>query len=163
MSEADARDVVTYMRTHTHSSSQDVPRTAFPWTTAGARCQVHKLTPPRCHRMEHRLTARTAPCSEIVEDEFLAEVTKSKQVVLHFYHDEFERCKVFDKVRLQLSVALEPLSLAACAIGVLTLCVGAVSPLSLIRCSSAAPASDRTEVRPHQVYPPERREGAILR
>uniref|UniRef100_A0A7S1CGP6 Thioredoxin domain-containing protein n=1 Tax=Bicosoecida sp. CB-2014 TaxID=1486930 RepID=A0A7S1CGP6_9STRA len=34
---------------------------------------------------------------EIVEEEFLSEVTKSKQVVLHLYHAEFPRCKIYDK------------------------------------------------------------------
>mmetsp|Transcript_144281 Transcript_144281/g.350285 ORF Transcript_144281/g.350285 Transcript_144281/m.350285 type:complete len:265 (-) Transcript_144281:50-844(-) len=34
---------------------------------------------------------------EIVEEEFLTEVTKSKQVVLHLYHKEFPRCKIYDK------------------------------------------------------------------
>lgn len=35
--------------------------------------------------------------SEIVEDEFLTEVTNSKLVVVHFYHRDFERCKIMDK------------------------------------------------------------------
>ena len=35
---------------------------------------------------------------EIVEEEFLTEVTKSKHVVCHFYHKDFERCKIMDKV-----------------------------------------------------------------
>ena len=34
---------------------------------------------------------------EIVEEEFLGEVTKSKLAVVHFYHSEFEKCKVMDK------------------------------------------------------------------
>ena len=34
---------------------------------------------------------------EIVQDDFLKEVTKSKYVVCHFYHPEFERCKLIDK------------------------------------------------------------------
>lgn len=34
---------------------------------------------------------------EITEEEFLTEVTSSKQVVVHFYHNEFERCKIMDK------------------------------------------------------------------
>lgn len=33
---------------------------------------------------------------EIVQDEFLREVTSSPRVVVHFYHDEFERCKILD-------------------------------------------------------------------
>eukprot|EP01050_Picozoa_sp_SAG11_P009810 SAG11_NODE_949_length_6408_cov_16.986210_7_plen_239_part_00 len=34
--------------------------------------------------------------TEIVEDQFLKEVTSSKHVVCHFYHKDFESCKVFD-------------------------------------------------------------------
>lgn len=33
--------------------------------------------------------------TEIVQDQFLKEVTGSKHVVCHFYHKEFESCKVF--------------------------------------------------------------------
>ncbi|EQC37340.1 hypothetical protein SDRG_05557 [Saprolegnia diclina VS20] len=33
---------------------------------------------------------------EIVQDEFLKEVTSSPRVVVHFYHRDFERCKVID-------------------------------------------------------------------
>ena len=31
---------------------------------------------------------------EIVQDEFLSEVTNSDKVICHFYHNDFERCKV---------------------------------------------------------------------
>jgi len=34
---------------------------------------------------------------EIVEDEFLKEVCGSKNVIVHFYHPEFFRCKIIDK------------------------------------------------------------------
>ena len=33
---------------------------------------------------------------EITEQEFLPSVTKSKYVVVHFYHKDFERCKIVD-------------------------------------------------------------------
>ena len=33
---------------------------------------------------------------EIVEDQFLPAVTKTKFVVVHFYHKDFERCKIMD-------------------------------------------------------------------
>lgn len=33
----------------------------------------------------------------VAQDEFLAAVTKSKYVVCHFFHSEFERCKIMDK------------------------------------------------------------------
>jgi hypothetical protein len=31
-----------------------------------------------------------------LEEEFLPNVTKSKFVVVHFYHQDFERCKIVD-------------------------------------------------------------------
>ena len=34
---------------------------------------------------------------EIVQDEFLHEVTSSPFVAVHFYHRDFERCKIMDK------------------------------------------------------------------
>ena len=34
--------------------------------------------------------------SEVTQDEFLPNVTGSKQVVCHFYHKDFQRCKIFD-------------------------------------------------------------------
>ena len=35
--------------------------------------------------------------TEVVESEFLDSVIKSRYVVVHFYHDEFARCKAVDK------------------------------------------------------------------
>lgn len=35
--------------------------------------------------------------TEIVQDEFLPLVTKSKYSAVHFYHNDFERCKIVDK------------------------------------------------------------------
>uniref|UniRef100_A0A7S4DD81 Thioredoxin domain-containing protein n=1 Tax=Heterosigma akashiwo TaxID=2829 RepID=A0A7S4DD81_HETAK len=34
---------------------------------------------------------------DIVQDEFLPEVTGSKNVIVHFYHKNFEKCKIMDK------------------------------------------------------------------
>jgi hypothetical protein len=34
---------------------------------------------------------------EIVEDEFLNYVTKNVYSLVHFYHNDFERCKIIDK------------------------------------------------------------------
>jgi hypothetical protein len=34
---------------------------------------------------------------EIVEEEFLKEVTSTPYVIVHFYHEEFMTCKVMDK------------------------------------------------------------------
>ena len=33
---------------------------------------------------------------EIIQDEFLSEVTSSNHVICHFYHRDFERCKIMD-------------------------------------------------------------------
>jgi len=41
---------------------------------------------------------------EIKEEEFLNEVTSSKRVVVHFYHGDFKRCEVMDKVRFYCGV-----------------------------------------------------------
>ena len=35
--------------------------------------------------------------NEITQDEFLSVTTKSKFVVVHFFHREFVRCKIIDK------------------------------------------------------------------
>lgn len=42
---------------------------------------------------------------EIKEDEFLKEVCSSDRVIVHFYHKDFERCKIADKHMLILSEA----------------------------------------------------------
>lgn len=34
---------------------------------------------------------------EITEADFLKEVTESENVICHFYHPEFQRCKIMDK------------------------------------------------------------------
>lgn len=34
--------------------------------------------------------------SEITEEEFLPSVTKTKYAIVHFYHKDFERCKIVD-------------------------------------------------------------------
>ena len=34
---------------------------------------------------------------EITEEQFLPLVTKTKFVILHFFHKDFERCKIIDK------------------------------------------------------------------
>ena len=34
--------------------------------------------------------------TEITEDQFLPVVTKTRFVILHFYHKDFERCKIVD-------------------------------------------------------------------
>jgi hypothetical protein len=40
---------------------------------------------------------------EIVEDQFLDTMLKNEDVVCHFYHPEFERCKIMDKHLINIS------------------------------------------------------------
>eukprot|EP01038_Epipyxis_sp_PR26KG_P009051 gene9051-12206_t len=40
---------------------------------------------------------------EIVQDQFLAEVTSSQKVICHFYHKEFNRCTIMDHHLLMLA------------------------------------------------------------
>ena len=47
-------------------------------------------------RMKMERTAHGS-LNEIDEKEFLPEVTTTKHVVAHFYHQEFERCRIMDK------------------------------------------------------------------
>jgi hypothetical protein len=41
---------------------------------------------------------------EIVQDDFIQEVTSSDKVIVHFYHRDFERCKVIDMHLKKLSM-----------------------------------------------------------
>lgn len=45
----------------------------------------------------------TGDYREITQDEFLPEVTSHKLVICHFYHDEFQRCRVIDQHLQQIS------------------------------------------------------------
>jgi hypothetical protein len=40
---------------------------------------------------------------EIVEEEFLPSVTKNEFVIVHFFHRDFERCKIMDKHMLAIA------------------------------------------------------------
>lgn len=42
--------------------------------------------------------------SEVVQDDFLNTVLKSKFCVVHFYHPDFEKCKLMDKLLAKLAV-----------------------------------------------------------
>jgi homoserine dehydrogenase len=44
-----------------------------------------------------RLARKYGDVRDIVETEFLDIMTKHNKVVCHFYHDQFERCKIMDK------------------------------------------------------------------
>lgn len=48
-------------------------------------------------KVKRRLESKYGQYSEIIETEFLDTMIKNKQVVCHFYHSEFERCKIMDK------------------------------------------------------------------
>ena len=43
-----------------------------------------------------KMVAGHGKYEEITEEQFLPVVTKSKFVVVHFYHKDFERCKIMD-------------------------------------------------------------------
>lgn len=45
--------------------------------------------------------------SEIAQDEFLPTVTASRQVICHFYHADFQRCKIID-MHLQIIARTHP-------------------------------------------------------
>lgn len=45
----------------------------------------------------------TGDYREIMQDEFLPEVTSHKLVICHFYHQEFQRCRVIDQHLQQIS------------------------------------------------------------
>lgn len=45
--------------------------------------------------------------TELAQDEFLPKVTASKQVICHFYHKDFQRCKIIDH-HLQILAKLHP-------------------------------------------------------
>jgi len=44
-----------------------------------------------------RLARKYGDVRDIVETEFLDTMCKHQKVVCHFYHDQFERCKIMDK------------------------------------------------------------------
>merc|ERR1712072_978278 len=48
-------------------------------------------------RVQEQLGKGHGSYREIVQDEFLKEVCGSENVLVHFYHKDFERCKIFDK------------------------------------------------------------------
>eukprot|EP01112_Ceratiomyxa_fruticulosa_P015417 TRINITY_DN452_c0_g1_i1.p1 TRINITY_DN452_c0_g1~~TRINITY_DN452_c0_g1_i1.p1 ORF type:complete len:177 (+),score=35.23 TRINITY_DN452_c0_g1_i1:211-741(+) len=50
----------------------------------------------RAQELEMQKTMGHGSFTEIVQDEFLREVTNSKFVVVHFFHKDFTRCKIMD-------------------------------------------------------------------
>ena len=58
-----------------------------------------KMKEMKARHAEHQENMRNGhgKYEEITEEQFLPCVTKTKFVVVHFYHKDFERCKVMDK------------------------------------------------------------------
>lgn len=50
-----------------------------------------------------RLARKYKDYRDIVETEFLDTMIKNQKVVCHFYHDQFERCKIMDKHLKQIA------------------------------------------------------------
>jgi len=50
-----------------------------------------------------RLARKYTEYRDIVETEFLDTMIKNQKVVCHFYHDQFERCKIMDKHLKQIA------------------------------------------------------------
>lgn len=48
-------------------------------------------------KIKRKIDSKYGQYREIIETEFLDTMLKHKQVVCHFYHAEFERCKIMDK------------------------------------------------------------------
>merc|ERR1712167_349214 len=57
----------------------------------------------RYAKEKEAFSAGTGEYREIVEEEFLKEVCNFENVVVHFFHKEFFRCKVMDKHLRELS------------------------------------------------------------
>ena len=46
---------------------------------------------------KHKQQEAIGEYREIVEEEFLSSVTKNLYSLVHFYHKDFEKCKIMDK------------------------------------------------------------------
>ena len=57
--------------------------------------RVSQLKAKQAQKLEN-LAKGHGHYSEIVEEEFLPAVTKTRYSIVHFYHKDFERCKVVD-------------------------------------------------------------------
>ena len=53
--------------------------------------------------LEENMAKGHGQYQEIVEDEFLPTVTKSPFTVVHWYHKDFERCKIIDHHLAQIA------------------------------------------------------------
>ncbi len=62
--------------------------------------ELEQLRQARLHQMKKLQEQKQfgfGDYREIIEPEFLKQVTSYKKVVCHFYHDEFQSCKIMDK------------------------------------------------------------------
>ena len=59
------------------------------------RKRMGELKKAHAVESEHRAKGH-GEVRTVTQDEFLAECTSSKHVVVHFFHDDFERCRVMD-------------------------------------------------------------------
>ena len=58
----------------------------------------------RAHQQhQENMMAGHGQYQEITEEQFLPTVTKTKFVVVHFFHKDFERCKIMDHHLLQIA------------------------------------------------------------
>lgn len=76
----------------------------------GADAELEKIRAARLKQMKKIQEQKKfgfGDYREIIEPEFLKQVTSYKKVVCHFYHDEFQSCKIMDK-HLKRICALYP-------------------------------------------------------
>lgn len=69
---------------------------ADPEMEALRQARIAALKETAASRRGHR-EAGNGEMRDIVEEEFLREVTSAAHVVVHFFHPEFETCRVMDK------------------------------------------------------------------
>lgn len=64
--------------------------------------RIEQLKSEREKRAEMQRTGH-GQVTEVTEGDFLEEVTKTEAVVCHFFHRDFERCKIMDKHLAELA------------------------------------------------------------
>lgn len=69
--------------------------------------RLEDLKKSRKEQIENVTVRGHGQYTEVTQDEFLPNVTASKQVVCHFYHKDFQRCKIID-MHLQLIARSHP-------------------------------------------------------
>ena len=83
---------------HEESDKEDNSDSDFDDDEIMAKLREQRINDIKEEQKEHQLNMQRGhgTYSEIVEDEFLPAVTKTKFVIVHFYHKDFERCKIMD-------------------------------------------------------------------